>query len=149
MDRDELLGRFDLTDRVAIVTGGSRGIGRAIVEGFAAVGAKVVVASRKPEACEATVASVTAAGGTALSVPTHVGDLDGLEALVSATADAYGGVEKRSSATSPLAMAYACETTRRGEITPQSEALTHLHGAHPLGSAARWAIASARTSRRV
>jgi NAD(P)-dependent dehydrogenase (short-subunit alcohol dehydrogenase family) len=93
MDRDELLGRFDLTDRVAIVTGGSRGIGRAIVEGFAAVGAKVVVASRKPEACEATVAAVTAAGGTALSVPTHVGDLDGLEALVAATVEAYGGVD--------------------------------------------------------
>ena len=75
MDRAALLDQFDLTDRVAIVTGGSRGIGRAIVEGFAAMGARVVVASRKADACEETVRAVEAAGGTALAVPTHVGDL--------------------------------------------------------------------------
>lgn len=52
MDRGELLDRFDLTDRVAIITGGSRGIGRAVASGFAAMGAKVVIASRKGDACE-------------------------------------------------------------------------------------------------
>jgi len=93
MDRDALLGTFDLTDRVVIVTGGSRGMGRAFVEGFAAMGAKVVVASRKADACEETVRAVEAAGGTALSVPTHVGDLDALDHLVAATVDAYGAID--------------------------------------------------------
>ena len=76
MDRDELLHRFDLTDRVAIVTGGSRGIGRAIAGGFAAMGATVVIASRKADACERAVREIEAAGGRALAVPTHTGDLD-------------------------------------------------------------------------
>lgn len=93
MDRQDLLGRFDLTDRVAIVTGGSRGIGRAIAHGFAAVGAKVVVASRKAEACAETVAEIEAAGGTALAVPTHMGELDELAGLVGATVEAFGGVD--------------------------------------------------------
>ena len=93
MDRDSLLATFDLSDRVAIVTGGSRGIGRAFVDGFAAMGAKVVVASRKAEACDATVREIEAAGGTALAVPTHVGDLDELGALVDATVAAFGSVD--------------------------------------------------------
>jgi NAD(P)-dependent dehydrogenase (short-subunit alcohol dehydrogenase family) len=93
MDRQQLLDRFDLSGRVAIVTGGSRGIGRAVVDGFAAAGARVVIASRKAEACEKAAAEVEAAGGTALAVPTHVGHLDQLEALVAATVDAFGGVD--------------------------------------------------------
>lgn len=93
MDRETLLGRFDLTDRVVIVTGGSRGIGRAMVSGFAALGAKVVVASRKADACAAAVAEVEAEGGTALAVPTHVGDLDALAHLVAETVAAYGAVD--------------------------------------------------------
>lgn len=93
MDRTTLLDRFDLTDRVVIVTGGSRGIGRAMVDGFAAMGARVVVASRKADACDEAVAEVTAAGGTALAVPTHVGDLDAIDHLVERTVDAYGGVD--------------------------------------------------------
>lgn len=93
MDRDELLGRFDLTDRVAIVTGGSRGIGFAVAQGFAALGAKVVIASRKAEACDTAVAAIEAAGGTALAVPTHVGDLDDIAGLVEQTAAAFDGVD--------------------------------------------------------
>ncbi len=93
MDRQELLDRFDMTGRVAIVTGGSRGIGRAVVGGLAAMGAKVVIASRKADACETAAAEVTAGGGTALAVPTHVGDLAQIEALVAATVDAFGGID--------------------------------------------------------
>lgn len=93
VDRDRLLHQFDLTDRVAIITGGSRGIGRAIAGSFAAMGAKVVVASRKAEACDEAAREITDAGGTALGVATHVGDLDALEHLVDRTVEAYGGVD--------------------------------------------------------
>lgn len=114
MDRAELLGRFDLTDRVVVVTGGSRGIGRAAVDGFAALGAKVVIASRKADACEAAAGEVAAAGGTALAVPTHVGDLDALAALVDRTVEAFGGIDvvvnnAANALTQPI-----------GEITPEA-----------------------------
>jgi NAD(P)-dependent dehydrogenase (short-subunit alcohol dehydrogenase family) len=93
VDRDQLMQQFDLTDRVVIVTGGSRGIGRAIAGTFAAMGAKVVVASRKAEACAQAEAEIAREGGTALGVPTHVGDLGDLEQLVARTVDAFGGVD--------------------------------------------------------
>lgn len=108
------LAAFDLRDRVVVVTGGSRGIGRAIATGFAALGAHVVVASRSAEACDATVAEITAGGGTALSVPTHVGRLDQLGHLVEVTVERFGGLDVVvNNAANPLALPI-------GSITPEA-----------------------------
>ncbi len=119
MDRDALLQTFDLTGRTAIVTGGSRGIGRAVAEGFAAMGAAVAVASRKAEPCEEVAAGIRAQGGRALAVPTHVGEPDQLRDLVAATADEFGGVDVVvNNAANPLALPI-------GEITPEALAKSH------------------------
>lgn len=82
-----------MTDRTVIVTGGTRGIGLALAEGFVLAGARVVVASRKPEACEQAAQHLRALGGQAIGVPTHLGDVEALEALVHKTVDEYGGVD--------------------------------------------------------
>lgn len=93
MDRDKWRKLFDFTGRVAIVTGGTRGIGRSIAEGFVAAGAKVVVASRKAEACRETERHLIAQGGEALGVATQMGDLDAVKHLVGATVDRFGRID--------------------------------------------------------
>jgi len=93
LSRDDLKARFDLDGRVAIVTGGSRGIGRAIAMALGSCGANVVVSSRKAAACEATAAAIIAEGGQALAIPANTGDLGDLDRVVEGTVTTYGGID--------------------------------------------------------
>jgi NAD(P)-dependent dehydrogenase (short-subunit alcohol dehydrogenase family) len=82
---------FDLTGKVAVVTGGSRGIGRAIAERLASAGADVVIASRKMENCERAAREITAATGRrAVPVRCHVGRWDDCDRLVDVVYDEFG-----------------------------------------------------------
>lgn len=86
--------RFDLTGKVAVVTGGSRGIGRAIVQGFAEAGADVVIASRKLEACEAAAEEVhDSTGRRAEAVACHVGRWHECDRLLATSIDRFGSVD--------------------------------------------------------
>ena len=82
-----------LEGRVALVTGGSRGLGRSMALGFADAGADVIVASRKIENCRAVVAEVEAKGRRGLAVACHVGHWDELDGLVEQSYDAFGRVD--------------------------------------------------------
>ena len=85
---------FDLTGRTAVVTGGSRGLGREMVLAFAEHGANVVIASRKLESCEALAEEVRAeTGRRALPVACHVGEWDQLDALADAAYGEFGKVD--------------------------------------------------------
>src|ERR1700689_3106764 len=97
--------KFDLTDKIALVTGGSRGLGRAMVLAFAKAGADVVIASRKFEACEAGARGVEALGRRALPVAAHVGVWDDNEMLCARAYDAFGRVDVlvNNAGLSPLA----------------------------------------------
>jgi NAD(P)-dependent dehydrogenase (short-subunit alcohol dehydrogenase family) len=77
---------FSLAGRVALVTGGSRGIGRMIAAGFVAQGARVYIASRKAEACEKTAAELSQAGGKCVALPVDASTVEGAQALAKAYA---------------------------------------------------------------
>ncbi len=86
---------FDLTGQTAIVTGSSKGIGKAIAHRLAEHGANVVVSSRKADACEAAVAEINAALGRkgAIAVPANIADKSQLQALVDNTRRAFGRID--------------------------------------------------------
>ncbi|ORA81018.1 short-chain dehydrogenase [Mycolicibacter kumamotonensis] len=87
-------GLFDLTDRVVLVTGGSRGLGREMAMAAARCGADVVIASRKLDACQATASAIEAeTGRTAMPYAVHVGRWDQLEGLADAAYQRFGKVD--------------------------------------------------------
>ena len=77
---------FSLKGRTALITGGSRGIGKMIAKGYLAYGAKVYISSRKPGACDETAAELSADGGTCISLPQDVSTVEGCKALAAAYA---------------------------------------------------------------
>ena len=84
---------LSLEGKVAIVTGGSKGIGRAVALAFARAGASVALAARGATDLEKTVADVEEAGGSALSIPTDVTDVDQVQAMVDRTVETFGTVD--------------------------------------------------------
>jgi NAD(P)-dependent dehydrogenase (short-subunit alcohol dehydrogenase family) len=86
---------FDLTGQTALITGSSRGIGKAIAHRMAEHGANVVVSSRKLDVCEAAVAEINAAVGreAAVAIPANIGSKEALQALVDATIARFGQID--------------------------------------------------------
>jgi len=84
---------FDLTGKVAVITGSSRGIGRAIAERMAEHGAQVVVTSRKLDACEEVVAAIQSKGGHAFAHACNISRKEELQGLVNAAIQKWGGID--------------------------------------------------------
>ncbi|MGB2919704.1 MAG: SDR family oxidoreductase [Mycobacterium sp.] len=137
MDRSSFDRLFDMTDRTVIVTGGTRGIGLALAQGYVLAGARVVVASRKAEACEQAARYLRDLGGEAIGVPTHLGEVDDLATLVARTVSEFGGVDVLvNNAANPLAqplgqltvdaLTKSFEVNLRGPVFLVQEALPHL-----------------------
>ncbi|WP_136418554.1 SDR family oxidoreductase [Herbaspirillum sp. ST 5-3] len=84
---------FDLSGKIALVTGASRGIGESIAKTFAAYGAHVIVSSRKAEACETVVAAIREAGGSAEAIACHIGEMAQIEAMFAAIEKKHGRLD--------------------------------------------------------
>lgn len=85
--------RFDLTGKVAVVTGSSKGIGLSIAKGLAENGAKVVISSRKQDAVDAVAKEIQEAGFEAIGIACHIGEADQREALIAKTIEKYGRID--------------------------------------------------------
>ena len=95
---------FDLTGRVAIITGGSRGIGESIALALSEFGARVALCSRKIEGLDAVREKIESRGGEAICIPAHMGKLDTLQDVVDETLNAFGTIDilVNNAATNPI-----------------------------------------------
>ena len=85
--------RFDLTGKVAVITGSSKGIGLSIAKGLAENGAKVIISSRKQDAVDAIAKEMQEAGFEAIGIACHIGEADQREALIAKTIEKYGRID--------------------------------------------------------
>lgn len=142
------LERFSLEGEVAIVTGGSRGIGRAIAEGFAAAGARVVVAARDRARCEEVAQEIERAGGAAAAVPFDLSDPSTFEPLVAATVETFGRLDVLVNNGAILKphfieklnadeLTLLHDTNVRGPVLLSRTALPHLEGGSEAGEGGR------------
>ena len=137
---------FDLSRRVAIVTGASRGIGEAIARGFAQAGARVVVASRKIEGVQAVAAAIEQAGGQAMPVACHTGKAEDVTQLIARTVERFGQVDiaVNNAATNPYfgplidtpdaAWDKTFEVNLKGYFMVAREVIRHLRARSAQGS---------------
>src|ERR1700722_1971080 len=84
---------FDLTGKVAVITGSSRGIGRAMAEQFSEAGGTVVLSARNQDPCEEVVGAIKAKGGEAPAIPCRISDKAQCENLIAKANEAYGCVD--------------------------------------------------------
>jgi NAD(P)-dependent dehydrogenase (short-subunit alcohol dehydrogenase family) len=84
---------FNLTGQVAVVTGSTKGIGRSIAEELARAGSKVVISSRKADACEEVAAAIVKEGHEAIAIPCHIGRRADCEALIAKTLEKWGKID--------------------------------------------------------
>jgi NAD(P)-dependent dehydrogenase (short-subunit alcohol dehydrogenase family) len=87
------VSQFSLSGKVAVVTGGGRGIGQAIAYAFAKAGAQVIVTSRKAQDLEATAATIRAFGGKAFLLPAHLGRMDEIQKMVNTVMEKFGRID--------------------------------------------------------
>jgi dehydrogenase/reductase SDR family protein 4 len=93
MQNDKGQGMFDLTGKVALITGSTKGIGKSIAEEMAKAGAKVVISSRKAESCEEVTREFTGKGYEAISLPCNIASKEQLQQLVDATMKRWGKID--------------------------------------------------------